>query len=194
MADGDGEIDIKINSSIDNSQLDKETRKTIDLRIKPNPSVLEYPVFLNNQQSKDSYPQKKSTKLGRRQQDNGNSIASVKSGRVQHDDPIISVLDSSGKHYGSDNANNVWRTPNLKNEPHTVFEDEECLMDYKAETSHATVFDICEPQTGKRYSLSPSVLAIKQAGRKVKERSSKVKILMPGMILLRGWLSEEDQV
>ena len=45
MADGDGEIDIKMNSSIPSTKLDKETRETIDLRIKPNPSVLEYPVF-----------------------------------------------------------------------------------------------------------------------------------------------------
>lgn len=193
--DEDDKIDIKTTSSTGGMQLNQDTRKISSVRIKPNPSVPENPTFVKIQKSKDSHPEIKSKKSSRRQQNSFIPAASMKSGRIQHDDPIVSVLDSSGTQDTSNNANEFWQTPHLQKGSHTIIEDEECLMDYKEETSPAIVFDICEPQTGNQYQLSPSILAMKQVSQKLNgERYSKIEVLMPGMILLRSSLSEDEQV
>lgn len=185
----DMENDISIKTSIfDGSPLDKRSN---DVRIKPNPCILENPVFLNIRQSSES----KGIRSGRRHSDLHRNDAFAKTGRVQHDDPFVSASGPSILHQEYDNINDgAWKK--LKERANTFStEDEECLMDCELKESGAAVFDICEPPIMKPLSLFPSILAKKQAERKQRmESNSAVNILMPGMVLLKHFLSQNDQV
>lgn len=171
--------------------------KSNHLRIKPNPYILKNPVFVSLQEHKETGIEGKSPHLDRRPSDMHRNDAYLKTGRVQHDDPFVYALRSyNSKKVCENPSNDTWKTPKLKERvcPYTN-EDEECLMDCEVKEAGAPVFDICEPQKGKRHFLSPPLLAAKQAERSQKIGDiSDILILRPGMILLKHWLSQNDQV
>lgn len=163
------------------------------LRIKPNPYILDNPVFVN---PKEAGPQSKNVRSNRPSDSHG-SKALIKTGRVQHDDPFVYALNATTSERENEDAmNNTWKMPRAKERPSMLSnEDAECFLDFEGKNNEGAVFDICEPQRGKRSSLFPSLLAQKQAERnKRMEGSPAVSILLPGVVLLKRWLSQENQV
>lgn len=195
--DSDGDISMKT-SILGGNTLEQRFN---EVRIRPNPFVSDKPIFLDVVQSKD----KESGKFNnRRRGDMHHDERFARSGRVQHDDVFVSSLDSITFKEAHDSHNDeLWQNLKLKESIDQPFEDEECLMDCKVlESAQSSgVFDICEPQTDvtkreKLILLSPSTLIQKQVERKqVVENGSKAfNVLKPGMILLKHWLSQSDQV
>ncbi|KAH7365890.1 hypothetical protein KP509_18G051500 [Ceratopteris richardii] len=189
MAD-DTENSPEISSSILNAG--PAAQRHDNLRIKPNPSVVENPVFLNLQQQRHAGVAVENIHSGRKPKALHSKSLFRGTGRVQHDDPFESVFEEKYSEENNGNlANTKWMTPKIKDNSNLCsFDDEDCLQD---ESKEITVFDICPPQTSNRVSLSPSILAQKQAerSRKMEDSSS---VLMPGLILLKGWLNQNNQV
>lgn len=173
-------------------KVDPEGRFT-NAGIKPNPYLSQIPIFVDVKQSKDS-KRKQGASL------HGEKFARV--GRVQHDDPLVSANEFSIlQGTGVGNNDDVWHNRKIKERiSQCQFEDEGCLLDATMNQSGASpypaVFDICESQRRELFSLSPSSLVLKQAERREARNmgSEPANILMPGMVLLKHFLSQSEQV
>ncbi|CAM6082204.1 unnamed protein product [Calypogeia fissa] len=201
-------------------------------RVKPNPFLMEAPVFIDSRQSitTDS-----SSAAGVKVSSARKSTELRRSGRIQHDDPIVEALiGHSPNDSGSIGAqkSHVWQSPKARllgqaeEESSSNCEADMAVLQDPLRTSRnsglsgrvqptatcnhvsnngsrATPFDICLPHsTGKSKPvvLSPSVLMVNQTKRKEAwretngENKQPNRVLLPGMILLKRWLSLEQQV
>ncbi|MCO5592105.1 hypothetical protein L7F22_046100 [Adiantum nelumboides] len=188
----DTENDVSISTSILDGVPVAERRTAS--RIQPNPYILENPVFVNPQQHNANGPGSKNPRSARGPR-NRNNESVIKTGRVQHDDPFVYVLNSDIA-AREDLINATWKTPKTKERANLFSnDDKECMLDYEVQQNEVSVFDICVPQQGTKLSLSPSLLTEREAKRNQKvEISSATSILMPGVVLLKRWLSKDIQV
>ncbi|KAL2622571.1 hypothetical protein R1flu_002776 [Riccia fluitans] len=182
-------------------------------RIKPNPFVKQSPLFMEDKQPVKSGGSGKSTQKW--------SGAAKRSARVQHDDPVMEALIGHNLEdigiSSLDELSNAWQGPKakasaLQEQAESVIE---CRLDMGAlsldaapttsrtessqaeERSPPEVFDICLPRgKGKQphVVLAPSLLKQKQAERIDARNESFNLVIQPGLILLKRWLTIEQQV
>lgn len=204
-------------------------------RIKPNPYLTEVPMFVDSRQS---IATGRSGASEARKSSSRKFTELPRSGRIQHDDPIVEAISGHTLNdLGSDEAHNsrVWQSPEARARSHEEDEAEkffdcESVMAvsqdplrsstnadasgrsrHKETSKHPSnnstkwpTFDICLPhETGKSaaVALLPTLQTLKQMERKeaLRERNGNSnqlnnKGLLPGMILLKKWLSPEKQV
>ncbi|CAM6105444.1 unnamed protein product [Calypogeia fissa] len=202
-------------------------------RVKPNPFLTEAPVFIDSRQSITT--DSSSAAAGAKVSSARKSTKLRRSGRIQHDDPIVEALighnPNDSRSIGAQKSH-VWQSPKARllgqaeEESSSNYEADMAVLQDPLRTSRnnglsgrvqptatcnhvsnngsrGTPFDICLPHaTGKSKAvvLSPSVLMVKQTKRKeaLRETNGENKqpnrVLLPGMILLKRWLSLEQQV
>ncbi|OAE30814.1 hypothetical protein AXG93_857s1170 [Marchantia polymorpha subsp. ruderalis] len=187
-------------------------------RIKPNPFLEESPMFVDG--GKPAVPSR-SGKWAQNSSAAGR-LAAKKSARIQHDDPIVEALVGHNLQdigiSNIDELNNAWQAPRA-NASAPVEEDEkfaECRSEMRGlgiggavsttssiGPSHAEdksappIFDICLPRKHGKHNpvvLAPSLIKQKQTDRKEALSESYNRTLRPGMILLKKWLSVDQQV
>ena len=197
---------------------------TSDYRIKPNPFIDNNPVYVG---PKGSTGPKNDRKLINHLQ----GMVLDRTGRIQHDDPIIEAVigQQLGDIHVEDESTSSkgLAEPRVKGTGSSVYNDEaECMLDNpNASTSGSRIddsrqgrnagkkkhhveagndptmpqpFDICLPNIrrsdGKAaIMLAPSLLDQKKAEHLLPSIWSDT-VLMPGVVLLKGWLSIDDQV
>ncbi|KAL3691554.1 hypothetical protein R1sor_005205 [Riccia sorocarpa] len=181
-------------------------------RIKPNPFVKQSPLFTEEKKPVKSGGSGKSRKW---------SGATRRSSRIQHDDPVVEALIGHKLEdigiSSIDELSNAWQGPKSKM---SAMEEEaesivECRLDMGAlnvdappstsgvDTSKSEaksppeIFDICLPRSkGKQNPvvLAPSFLKQRQAERTDAGNESFNLVLDPGLILLKRWLTIDQQV
>lgn len=123
--------------------------------IKANPNIHEIPVYVSTDKPAKHNSQMEDKRIP--------DSMKVRSGRVQHDDPVFLVPS----------------LPVLKGRD---------------------VFDICMPNNDaashgeELIELSPSLYVKTKENKQNSENCRETQILRPGMVLLKKWLSENDQV
>lgn len=201
-----------------------ENKEASTYRIKPNPLVAHNPVYVGPKGPN-------STKNEKRLINHLHGMILDKTGRLQHDDPIIEAvigqqLGDVHTEGGDVESNKGWHGPTVRGTGILNDKDEaECMLDMPkhskslssrgterarnaGKSSFATeaeldplsrpLFDLCLPGAQREDGreavvLAPSLLAQKQAER-ARAPIWTNTVLMPGMVLLKGWLSMDEQV
>ena len=200
-------------------------------RIKPNPFVSNTPIYVGPKGPT-------STKNTKNIINHLQGMILDKTGRVQHDDPVIEAVigqQLGDLHVDGDDRDlkTGWQGPTVRARGHSMDDEPECISDMSnsnisaskyqsrrqgagvmksssksgSKAENATVamaksFDICPPgnphEDGKKaIVLAPSLLTQKLAERAETSAYASIwsdTLLMPGMVLLKGWLSMDDQV
>eukprot|EP00249_Psilotum_nudum_P020410 c27689_g1_i1 orf=352-2367(-) len=173
------------------------------VRIKPNPYISESPVFIDVNPHKNGGRSSLSTNTTRQP----NSCDVIGTGRVQHDGLLVKALGCDilrDRH-----IKDSWLGPKLQERTDQLsYADEDCFQECTTDPDHVpsarpspSGFDICESGRhtilgkDKPVVLSPSILVQKQAERAMlRAANHTVEVLLPGMVLMKGWLSPHDQV
>lgn len=175
---------------------------TSEYRIKPNPFIDNVPVYVPSKKSTDI---KNTTKLINHLQ----GMVLDRTGRVQHDDPVIEAVigqQLGDVHIeGEATRSKGWVGPRVRGTGRET-DEAECMLDNpNASTSGrkhhieaAKVFDICLPSNQRAdgrvaITLAPSLLDQSRVDHSLPSIWGDT-VLMPGMVLLKGWLSIDDQV
>ncbi|KAJ7531020.1 hypothetical protein O6H91_14G029000 [Diphasiastrum complanatum] len=204
-------------------------------RIKPNPYIAEIPCFVETQSLNHG---------GSKKQNREKTEKLMKSGRIQHNDPVTEALTSRNSRGAvSDCVDNSWEEQNLKDDCAFAADDGdglECkletmpanlryldgrksilkqpalttkvvndnysytawnsLKDSSSKGNSPVVFDICEPpvqaEIGSRQRPMnlASPLLQKQVDRVASLEGVPGKMLHPGLVLLKNWLSMDEQI
>lgn len=133
-----------------------------------------------------------------------------RTGRVQHDDPVIEAVigqQLGDVHIEGESRSKGWVGPRVRGTGRSNENDEaECTLDNpnastsgrKPHIEAAKVFDICLPSNQRAdgrvaITLAPSLLDQNRIDHSLPSIWGDT-VLMPGMVLLKGWLSIDDQV
>lgn len=200
-------------------------------RIKPNPFVSNSPIYVG---PKGPSSNKNTNNIINHLQ----GMILDKTGRVQHDDPVIEAVigqQLGDLHVDCDDRDlkTGWQGPTVKVRGHSMDDEPDCISDMSnskisaskhqswrqgagvmksssksgpkvedATVAMAQSFDICLPgnprEDGKKaIVLAPSLLTQKLAEHAQTSAYPSIwsdTLLMPGTVLLKGWLSMDNQV
>lgn len=185
---------------------------TSDYRIIPNPFIDSNPVYVG---PKGATGTKNSEKLINQLQ----GMVLDRTGRVQHDDPIFEAVlgQQLGGIYieGEPTSSKGWAGPTVRGTRSSMDDEPVCMTDNRnasmngsrnedgrqgsdVEKQKQENFDICIPSSQRSdgraaIMLAPSLLDQNRPDLALPSIWSDT-VLMPGMVLLKGWLSIDDQV
>ncbi|KAH8939301.1 hypothetical protein BDL97_15G031200 [Sphagnum fallax] len=193
-----------------------KNERSTSYRIKPNPVVTHIPVYVESEGLGSGDVKNRIKKTGKYLQ----GMVLAKTGRVQHDDPVVEAVmgqtlghiqvegghreSNEGWHglevkqvQGLENKDNM-EAREMTGQPRSVSRISS-PMEVESNAVSQPLFDLCPHQTqqvdGRKgpVVLVPSPLTLKQSEHS-RARIWSNTVLIPGMVLLKGWLSLDNQV